>query len=104
MSSRNGIIEWFQATQDFLDSGVFIDVHARVRKPSGAAIFFLDKDSPPMMWRTVPAYSWLKEGRTSDSAKIKDWSIAMPNYNSVLSLLWLPDEFYDNDDDDFMYL
>ena len=104
VSSQNGFIEWFQATQDFLDSGAFVDVHAKVRKPSGAAIFFLEKNSPPMRWRTIPAHSWLKELRLGDTSQIKDWSIAMPNYNNVLTLLWLPDDFNENDDTDFMYL
>lgn len=105
VSSQNGVIEWFQSTQDFLDSGLFVDVHARVRKPSGAALFFLDKQSPPMTWRTVPALTWLKEGRVGDTARIKEWSIAMPNYSTVLTLLWIPGEFFDGDaDDDFMYL
>ena len=101
VSSQNGFIEWFQATQDFMDSGAFVDVRAKVRKPSGAASFFLEGYPPPMKWRKVPALTWLKDGKIDDSIRIKEWSIAMPRYSSVLTLLWLPDELYENDDELF---
>ena len=99
VSSQNGFVEWFQATPDFHDAGAFVDVHARVRKPSGAAVYFLNHRSPPSKWHKVPTDSWLKNDRLQGTAKLQEWSVAMPSYDTVLTLLWLVDDFNDDDFD-----
>lgn len=101
--SQDEVIKWFQANEEFMETGAFVDVRAKVRKPSGAARFF-QMGEIPKGWRNASAFTWLKERNYKDDAKIKENSVAMPNYGAVLTLLWAPDDLYDGDDDDFLFL
>ncbi len=93
---RAGRIQWFKATQDFLDAGVFVNVGEMVGGNTNAGRFFRGL-SVPDGWRSSDAIDWLRTGNFRRGAQIKEWSVNMMNYESVLSLLWV-DEEIDNDD------
>jgi len=94
---RAGKIQWFKATQDFLDTGVFVNVGEMVGPNTNAGRFFRGLSAPDG-WRSSDAADWLRGGNFRRGAQIKEWSINMFNYESVLSLLWIDDEI---DDDDY---
>lgn len=91
-----GRIVWFRATQEFFDTEVFVDVDEVVGSRTSAGRMFRDlavRDE----WRDVRASDWLKKGMYDENASIKEWSIKMPRYRAVLSLLWIDDEIYDDE-------
>lgn len=94
--SEGGKIKWFRPTEDFSNLGIFVNVRGLVDPNSSAGILFkgrLIDDS----WREVHAEYWLREGNYRDDARIKESSIHMPNYDAVLTLLWI-DEVIEKDD------
>lgn len=96
--SREGKIQWFKATPDFFDVGVFVNVGEIVGVNTSAGRFFRGLSAPDG-WRSSYAADWLRTGGFRRGAQIKEWSINMVNYESVLSLLWVDEEI--NDDDYF---
>lgn len=85
-----GKIKWFRETDDFKKMELFVKVGSSVTQISSAGRLFNGKDIRAG-WREVPLDSWLKEGNFIKDAKIKESSLHMPNYNAVLSLLWIDD-------------
>jgi hypothetical protein len=83
--SRRGKVRYHRATQDF---GYFIQPHEGLDPLTYASDFYRGKDLPTGM-KAVPARAWL-EGRKIDETKtILEESVAMPTYDSVLTLLWI---------------
>lgn len=93
-------IRWFQESESFAEIrgelGVFIDVRSKLDASTRAAFFFSNGGIPPGI-KSVKASAWFTSGNYSETATIKEHSIAMPNYDAVLTLLWIDDEL-DGDD------
>lgn len=94
--SEAGRISWFEGTDDFHSLEIFVDVRAPVNSMTNAGRLFDGKEIREGC-REVPAKYWLKEGRYRADATIKESSLHMPNYNSVLTLLWV-DEIIDHEE------
>lgn len=83
-------IRWFQRNTDFEDYGFFPNVHSLVDEDTIAARFF-DNDPLPRSPNLVKASTWM-EGRNFEDIYIQEQCIPMPNYNGVLSLLWVDED------------
>jgi len=96
--SQGGFIKWFQGSQEFEELGVFIGVRSRLDPSSLAALLFqghvLDPNPRP---RRVKASRWFASGQCRSDATIQEQSWFMPNYDAVLSLLWVDDDIDDDD-------
>ena len=94
--SRAGRIEWFKPTQDFLDTEVFVNIGEAVGSETTAGRMFRGLGAPDR-WQEVKPSSWFKKRGFRDDAMVKEWSINMMNYESVLSILWIDDDIYEDD-------
>jgi hypothetical protein len=94
--SSNGYIRWFDANKDFFALGLFINVGERLSRETLALRAF-QGNSIPVHPEQVPISSWMRPGGFSPNATLSEQSLAMPNYNSVLSLIWI-NEIVDDDD------
>ncbi len=94
--SSDGHIRWFEGNKDFFDLGLFVNVGERLSRES-LAIRAFQGGSIPSKPGQVPISSWMRQGRYSSKATLSEQSIAMPNYNSVLSFIWI-NEVIDDDD------
>lgn len=94
--SRAGRIEWFKSTQDFLDTEVFINVGEAVATDTVAGKIFRGLTVPDR-WQQARASDWLRKGDFRGDAVIKEWSVNMMSYQSVLSVLWIDEDIYDDD-------
>jgi hypothetical protein len=96
--SFRGTIQYFQPSAEFVDLGVFPDVNQPVGSNTGARKLFKDGDAPHE-WQQVRAAEWFREDESAFDRgdMIREWSIGMPNYEAVLSLLWV-DEPLGQDD------
>ncbi len=93
--SQNSKIQWFQSSSDF-DSlrdelNFFIEPHTILESDTLAAKLFRDSNYPKRKAR-VYASSWFTPGNYNKDATIQEHSIAMPNYETVLTLLWIDEE------------
>ncbi len=90
--SEGSHIRWFQGSPEFEslrdDLGFFIDVRARVGPSTTAAKLFEDPNRS-FKSRKIEASCWFTSGRYQENAMVVENSIAMPNFNSVLTLLWV---------------
>jgi Zn-dependent peptidase ImmA (M78 family) len=88
--SHQGIVRYFQPSAEFMELGVFPDVKSCVGTNTDAKILFQGM-STKNQWREVKASEWFREDSTAfdKTDVIKEWSISMPSYESVLSLLWV---------------
>jgi len=88
VASVDGRVRYHRATADF---GYFIRPKEELDPYTYAADYFRGKTLPSGM-RSVKATAWL-EGRKIDQTKtIMEDSVAMPSYDSVLSLLWIKED------------
>jgi Zn-dependent peptidase ImmA (M78 family) len=100
--SENERIRWFQGSAEFEtlreDLGIFLDVRARLDPTTLAAKLF---DNPNLFFkkRKIDASCWFTSGKFRKDATIIEDSLAMPNYNSVLTLLWVNDDLEEEDFD-----
>ena len=94
--SERGKIKWFKATDDFMKMEIFVNVGAPVNPNSNAGRLFRGKEIR-LDWREVPLDSWLREGDYREDATVKESSVHMPNYDAVLTLLWI-DEIIERED------
>lgn len=99
--SHDGYIKWFRSSEEFKeiskDIGLFIDVRSKLNLSTIAAAFFEGRsmqDRP----KQISASAWFEPGRYRKDATIVEQSWAMPNYNAVLTLLWIDDDIQDEDD------
>jgi Zn-dependent peptidase ImmA (M78 family) len=95
--SQAGNIQWFRGSKDFDDLGVFVDVPSRLSRLSLAALFFQGRAIPPTRCH-VNASAWFAPGRYKHDAVIYEQSRPMPQYNAVLTLLWVADEIEAEED------
>lgn len=98
--SEGRYIRWFQGSPEFEslrdDLRFFIDVRARVDSSTLAAKLF---DVPNRVYkrRKIEASCWFTPGMYRKNAMIVEDSIAMPNFNSVLTLLWADTDMEEDD-------
>ena len=93
--SQNNHTKWVRGSKDFEevrnDLGFFIDVKSRLDEKSQAGRFFTGRPNSPKMKRTN-ASVWFTPGQYHPDATIQEQSFPMPNYNAVLTLLWVDDD------------
>jgi Zn-dependent peptidase ImmA (M78 family) len=100
--SENNRLRWFQGSSDFEtlrdDIGFFLDVRARLDPATLASKLF---ENPTLVFRKrkVDASCWFTPGKYRKDAMVLEDSIAMPNYNAVLTLLWVDDVMEEDDSD-----
>lgn len=80
-------IRWFQRNDAFADYGFFIDVNSLVDDATVASRFF-EGEALPRSSRLVRASAWMIPGNFRDIL-LREQCVAMPNYDGVLSLLWV---------------
>jgi len=83
--STDGKVRYHRATDDF---GYFIRPKEALDPRTFAADYFSGKELPRGM-HSVPASAWLEGGKIDDTKSILEDSVALPFYNSVLTLLWI---------------
>lgn len=93
--SQNNIIRWFRGSKEFRELGAFVDVKTRLDPDSTA--FAVYRGGGSSRQKRVRLSSWLAEGNYKQNPTIVEQSWAMPNYDGVLTLLWLDDDISDND-------
>lgn len=96
--SKDGRIKYHRKTNDF---GYFLTPREDLRPATYAADFFKGEALPKGM-QEVEATAWLEGERIDSSKTIKEDSIAMPSYRSVLTLLWIDkdiDRYVSGDDE-----
>src|SRR5262245_8157075 len=94
--SQEGTIKWFHGSKDFEDLQIFIDVPSRLDRSNYASLFFRG-DAIPSTRHRVSASSWFTSGRYKHDAFIYEQSWPMPQYNAVLTLLWVFDVIEDKE-------
>lgn len=97
--SQDGYIKWFWGSEEYgrvcEDLGLFIDVHGKLIPLSLAASLSQGR-SGLLGPEPVDASAWFVSGRYRDSATVVEQSWSMPQYNSVLTLLWVDDDIEDD--------
>lgn len=90
--SEKGVIKYFQPSREFDGLGVFPDVGNFVKINTGAKSLFYGSENLNQ-WQEVRAAYWFRENRDAFDRNdtIQEWSIKMPNYEGVLSLIWVKD-------------
>lgn len=92
--SQDGHIKWFQSSRGFAETGAYIDVRSRLAPSSLAASIFqghIAQTAP----KRIRASVWLESGQHSPDSYVMEQSWGMPNYNAVLTLLWLDEDIED---------
>lgn len=101
--SQGGHIRWFRGSRQYEalreELRLFIDVRSRLHPETRAARVLRGEVAPKEM-RQVPASAWFAGGRYRADSSILEQSLAMPAYNSVLSLLWIRDDIEQEEDDE----
>lgn len=97
--SFQGKIQYFQPSSEFMELGVFPDVNHPVGLNTGARML-LNRKEVPRQWHEVRAAEWFRENRDAFDRgdTIRELSIGMPNYDAVLSLLWVNEPLGQKDD------
>ena len=97
--SQQGVIQYFHASASFTELGVFPDVKNKVGVNTNARKLF-DGIDTKNQWREVGALDWFREDKTAFDRRdtIKEWSIHMPSYDAVLSLLWVDEPLGEDED------
>ena len=97
--SVRGIIQYFQASSEFMDLGVFPDVNNSVGDNTDARALFKGSGSRGK-WLEIRASEWLRENKSAfdPTDVIKEWSIPMPSFDAVLSLLWVDEPLGESGD------
>lgn len=88
--SFQGKIQYFQPSSEFMELNVFPDVNQTMGSNTAARKLFSGKEVS-RQWQEVRAADWFRENKNAFDRNdtIKEWSIGMPNYDAVLSLLWV---------------
>lgn len=84
--SHKDRIKWFHSTPDFPFK--LIEPGSQVRPESGAHEFFSGRMRAPET-EEVSVDCWLEDGRVDTEWTIREITIPMPSYKSVLSVLWI---------------
>lgn len=93
--SERRYIRWFQSNQAFAEYGFFVDVNSLLNDATVASRFFNDEQLPTVP-RSVRASAWMMSGEFKDIL-LQEQCIGMPNYEGVLSLLWVGDDWLADD-------
>jgi Zn-dependent peptidase ImmA (M78 family) len=94
--SRGGRIVFFKGAKAFTESDVFVNVGEAVGGNTMAGKLRNDQISGEG-WRKVLASDWLRKGEYRRDARIQEWSVYMPRYDNILTLLWINEEIYDDE-------
>lgn len=94
--SSSSFIRWFEANEDFLKLGLFVDVGNPLGRETVAFRTFQGIPIPARP-RQVVLSAWMRPGHYHPKATLSEQSLSMPSYKSVLSLLWV-NEVIDDDD------
>lgn len=88
--SVRGLIQYFQPSSEFMDLGVFPDVNSLVGSQTVAKKLFNAQDVPNQ-WQEVQAAEWFRRNSSAFDRDdtVREWSIGMPKYGAVLSLIWV---------------
>ncbi len=98
--SQGGHIKWFRSSGEFKrigeDTHLFIDVRSKLDPITPAAAFFTGRamqDRP----KRIGASAWFEPGNYRSDATVLEQSWSMPNYDAVLTLLWIDDDIERDD-------
>jgi len=91
--SQDAQVRWFQRSKDMEDYGLWISL-GPIDQYTIASGFFRSRPIQRIPGR-VDAVSWFAPGRFRTDGMIKEHSIAMPNYNAVLTLLWVDEDIFE---------
>lgn len=94
VSNKSGIA-WFVRSDNFR---YWIQTGTPLDEDTYAYDFFCGSTIPPGI-QTVLAHSWLKETRFNSSTTIKEESLALGRYDTVLSLRWIDPEIEDDEEE-----
>jgi hypothetical protein len=96
--SLQGKIQYFQPSSEFMELGVFPDVNQPVGSNTSARKLF-NRREVSRQWQEVRAAEWFRENKSAFDREdtIRELSIGMPNYEAVLSLLWVNEPLGQND-------
>lgn len=96
--SYRGTIQYFQPSSEFIELGVFPDVNHPMGSNTGARKLFSGR-AVSQAWQEVRAAEWFREDRRAFDRDdtIREWSIGMPNYEAVITLLWVSEPLGQND-------
>ncbi len=101
--SQDGYIKWFRSSKEFErireDTGIFVDVHSRL-DPSSHAVGLFQGRTVRSNPKRVRASAWFRSGHYRTDAMIVEQSCPMPQYNAILTLLWVDDDIEDDIEDD----
>jgi hypothetical protein len=95
--SQDGYIRWFQRSTEFEDAGLFIEGKCRPEPSTIAAMLFSGR-SMQRTQKRVRASAWFSPGRYREDATILEQSWGMPNYNAVITLIWIDEDLEEEDD------
>jgi len=90
-------IRWFQRNEPFEDLGFFVNVNSMIEESTIASNFFTGEYMPTSS-EIIKASAWMREGGYRDMP-IREQCVPMPNFNGVLSLLWVEEEWIDEEAD-----
>jgi Zn-dependent peptidase ImmA (M78 family) len=94
--TQNEQIKWFQRNEEFEDYRFFPNIHSHISEKSIAARFY-NNEVLPRSPRPVQASVWM-EGSSYKDVLIQEQCIPMSNLNGVLSLLWVDEDWLEEDD------
>ncbi|MDA3859634.1 MAG: ImmA/IrrE family metallo-endopeptidase [Melioribacteraceae bacterium] len=84
--SKNGIVEWSFVNEAFPYS--WLKKGYKVRKESSAFDYFAGKEMQ-LCDDIVPIHTWFSDDfNCPDVGELNEQNVAMPSYNSVLTILW----------------
>lgn len=94
--SEGGCVEWFAASEAFKESRVFIETKVKLNPltQAGKGVRGLNIGEQ----KQVHASLWFAPGKHDDEALIWEQSWYMRNYDAVLTLLWIDDDIFAEDD------
>lgn len=93
--SRGGTTRWFRRSEEFRH---WIRLREQLDTRTLAADCFRGGGIPDSQ-ESVPASAWL-EGRVPDDARILEQTRCMPSYSGALTLLWIPEPFASDSQDE----
>lgn len=97
--TKNNRVSWFQGSPDFErlkeDLNLFIELDSKLDTSKATDLF--SGMSNPIKKRRVKASNWFTSGNFEKNATITEHSIYMPNYESVLSLIWIDEDLEEDE-------
>ncbi len=94
--SHGGYMKWFEPSREFKNLELFIPAPGPLDAASLAGRFFRQHPIPRKPMRVKAEY-WFEPGGYREGATVVEQSWPMPNYDAVLTLLWV-DQDIDEDE------